>query len=138
MCSSDLPHEPRRLIRAGAWTSGDRRAPDARIFHQVQLGGEWQDVCEFTLEEMPPIDREVASWFTSAHPQSHFRNRLVAARATAEGRVTLLNRELTHRRIDGAATVRLLRDEDDLLAVLASEFGLHFAPGTRFPCPWID
>ena len=132
------PHEPRRLIRHGAWASGDRRSPDARIFHQVQLAGEWQDVCEFTLETMPPIDRELANWFTSAHPQSHFKNRLMAARATAAGRVTLLNRELTHRAADGTAHTELVRDEGELLAVLAREFGLVFTAGTRFPCPWID
>lgn len=132
------PHEPRRLIRHGAWASGDRRSPDARIFHQVQIAGEWQDICEFTLEPMPPIDREVANWFTSAHPQSHFRNRLMAARATADGRITLLNRDLTHRRTDGVATTTTVRDEDHLLAVMANEFGLTFAAGTRFPCPWIE
>jgi N-hydroxyarylamine O-acetyltransferase len=132
------PHEPRRLIRHGSWASGDRRSPDARVFHQAQLAGEWQDVCEFTLEPMPPIDREVANWFTSAHPQSHFKNRLMAARATATGRVTLLNRELTHRGPDGTGDTRLVRDEDDLLAVLAAEFGIVLPAGTRFPCPWID
>jgi len=132
------PHEPRRLIRHGAWASGDRRSPDARIFHQVQVGGDWQDICEFTLEPMPAIDREVANWFTSAHPQSHFRNRLMAARATEDGRITLLNRELTHRHADGRTVTRTIRDEDDLLAALADEFGLELPPGTRFPCPWID
>lgn len=132
------PHEPRRLIRHGSWASGDRRSPDARIFHQVQIAGQWQDVCEFTLEPMPPIDREVANWFTSAHPQSHFRNRLMAARATADGRITLLNRELTHRRGDGTGTTTMVRDERHLLAVLAQEFGLVFPEDTRFPCPWID
>lgn len=132
------PHEPRRLIRHGAWASGDRRSPDARIFHQVQIAGQWQDICEFTLETMPPIDREVANWFTSAHPQSHFRNRLMAARATADGRITLLNRELTHRRGDGTSATTVVRDERHLLTVLAEEFGLVFPEQARFPCPWID
>src|SRR6185436_14106773 len=41
------PHEPRRIVREGAlW------------LHQVRFGLEWYDVCEFTLEAMPPIDRE--------------------------------------------------------------------------------
>lgn len=132
------PHEPRRLIRQGAWASGDRRDPTARVFHQVKLAGEWQDVCEFTLEPMPEIDREVANWFTSAHPQSHFRNRLMAARATADGRLTLLDREFTRRRADGAVETTRLRDQDDLLAVLQREFGIELPPATRFPCPWID
>lgn len=132
------PHEPRRLVREGRWGPGDLREPTARIFHQVQLAGEWQDVCEFTLEPMAEIDREVANWFTSAHPQSHFKNRLMAARATEDGRLTVLNREFTVRGPDGVGQVQVLRDEDELLAVLAQHFGLWFAPGTRFPCPWID
>ena len=132
------PHEPRRLIRQGEWAPGERRSPLARIFHQVKLAGEWQDVCEFTLEPMPAIDREVANWFTSEHPQSHFKSRLMVARATGDGRITVLNREFTRRGPDGVGDTRMLRDEDELLAVLAREFGLQFAAGTRFPCPWID
>src|SRR5450432_655081 len=81
------PHEPRRIVREGV-----------RLFHQVRFGTEWQDICEFTLEEMPAIDRELANWFTSAHPQSHFKDRLMVARALPDGgRLTLLNRELSTR-----------------------------------------
>ena len=64
------PHEPRRLVREGGV-----------LYHQARLGQEWHDVLEFTLEQMPPIDREVANWFTSTHPQSHFRDRLMVAPA---------------------------------------------------------
>lgn len=128
------PHETRRLVRAGDW-HGERRDPTARIFHQVLLAGEWQDVYEFTLEPMAEIDREVANWFTAAHPQSHFRNRLMAARATADGRLTVLNREFSRRGVDGKAEVRALRDQDELLAVLAEHFALHLPVGTRFDGP---
>jgi N-hydroxyarylamine O-acetyltransferase len=69
------PHEPRRLIKEGAL-----------YLHQVRLGNEWHDVSEFTLEEMPPIDRELANWYTSTHPQSMFRNGLLVARAGPAGR----------------------------------------------------
>ncbi len=119
------PHEPRRIVRDGP-----------RLFHQARLGTEWHDVCEFTLEEMPPIDRELANWFTSAHPQSHFRNRLLAARALPGGqRLTLLNHELTRRAADGRAETRRIATPDELLAVLAENFGLHFPAGTRFGPP---
>jgi len=121
------PHEPRRLIReAGV------------LYHQARLGETWHDVYETTLEEMPPIDREVANWFTSAHPDSHFRNRLVVARALPEGRLALVNRELTRRAPDGTAQTRVLVSPDELLAVLRDEFGLAFPPGTRFACPALD
>ena len=132
------PHEPRRLVREGQWSHHELRDPTARIFHQVKLGGEWQDVCEFTLEPMPEIDREVANWFTSTHPRSHFRDRLMVARASATGRVTLINRDFTVRGPDGVGTTRRLRDPDELLQVLDGQFGIVLPAGTRFACPALD
>ena len=47
-CVGEQPtaHEPRRIVRE-----------DGRYFHQIRVGEEWLDLCEFTGEEMPPIDR---------------------------------------------------------------------------------
>jgi N-hydroxyarylamine O-acetyltransferase len=119
------PHEPRRIVFA-----------DGRWFHQARLGDEWVDVCEFTREEMPPIDRVVANWYTSAHPESHFKSRLVVARALPDGgRVSILNHELAVRARGGASEKTILATPDQLVAVLAEHFGLVFPPGTRFPCP---
>lgn len=119
------PHEPRRIVREGP-----------KLFHQARLGDEWTDVCEFTLEEMPPIDRELANWYTSAHPQSHFLNRLVAARATPNGgRLAVLNHEFTRRRAEGSSDKRAIASADELLAILEEHFGLRFPPGTRFGPP---
>ena len=119
------PHDTRRITRA-----------DGRYFHQVSFGGEWADICEFTGEEMPPIDRELAHWYTSAHPESHFKNRLVVARAKPDGsRLTLLNHELTTRQADGRSEVRSLTTPDELLTTLPEHFGLHFPAGTRFGLP---
>ena len=122
------PHEPRRLLRE-----------NGLIYHQVQFGDEWHDVCEFTLEEMPPIDRVVANWYTSTHPSSHFKNRLVVARALPDGgRVGILNREFSVRGRDGHSERRALETPEELLAVLAEHFGLVFPAGTVFPCEALD
>lgn len=122
------PHETRRLVRE-----------DGRWFHQALLGDTWSDVCEFTLEEMPPIDREVANWFTSAHPQSHFKSRLVVARALADGaRATILNREFTVRTRTGQTRTRLLTSPGELVDVLGEHFGLHLPTGTNVACPGLD
>lgn len=111
-----------------------------RWFHQARLGDAWTDVCEFTGEEMPPIDREVANWFTSAHPASHFLNRLIVARAAPGGRrLTLLNRELKLRGRDGHAERQELESPQALVDALAEHFGLHFPKETRFgsgASPW--
>jgi len=127
------PHEPRRLVREGAWDGLELRGPDARLFHQAHFAGDWHDIYELTLEAMPVIDREVANWYTSTHPASHFRDRLTVARATAGGRITLLNRELTIRRTDAGAESRLLGSNRELLGALEEHFGLHLPADTRFP-----
>jgi N-hydroxyarylamine O-acetyltransferase len=92
-------------------------------------------VCEFTLEPMPEIDRVLANWYTSAHPDSRFKDRLIVTRATDEGRISLVNRELRIRQRDGRTEVRELETPADLLAALAEHFGLRFPPETRFQCP---
>ena len=117
------PHETRRIVRE-----------HGRYFHQARLGDDWADVYEFTLEEMPFIDREVSNWFTSTHPDSHFKNRLLVARAAPSGvRYTLLNDVFSVRQRDGRAEKRSLHTSDELLHVLAEHFGLRFPAGTRFP-----
>lgn len=122
------PHESRRLLRE-----------NGLIYHQVLLGDQWHDVNEFTLEEMPPIDRVTANWYTSTHPGSHFKNRLVVARALPEGgRVGLLNRELSVRGRDGSSEHRVIGSPEQLLEVLAERFDLRFPAGTRFPCEGLD
>jgi N-hydroxyarylamine O-acetyltransferase len=122
------PHETRRLVRE-----------NGLLYHQMLLGDHWHDVYELTLEEMPPIDRVVANWYTSTHPASHFKSRLVVARALPDGgRLSILNRELTIRRRDGNADHHALASPDQLLAVLAERFDLHFPAGTRFPCDALD
>jgi len=119
--------EPRRLV------------PQGRGFlQQLQLRGSWMDVYVFTLDETPPVDFEVANWFTSTHPQSRFRQNLIIARPDGDRRLTFLNREFTVRPLEGPAEKRLLGSPDELLEVLAHHFGLHFPPATRFPCPALD
>jgi N-hydroxyarylamine O-acetyltransferase len=105
------PHEPRRLLRE-----------NGIIYHQVRLGESWHDVAELTLEEMPVIDRIVANWYTSTHPQSHFKQRLTVARATGDGRIAILNDELAIRGRDVAKT--RIDSADQLRAILIEHFGI--------------
>lgn len=124
--AQSTPHEPRRIVREGA-----------RWFHQVGYGDAWHDVCEFTLEEMPYIDRVLGNWFTSAHPESHFKSRLIVARAAEDGaRVTLLNNELKVRDRHGHARVTPITSHEHLLEVLAERFGLHLAEADFRAAGW--
>jgi N-hydroxyarylamine O-acetyltransferase len=117
----ETPHDVRRLTKVGdLW------------YHQIRLADTWQDACEFTLEEMPLIDREIANWFTSTHPQSHFRDRLVAALALENGqRLTLQNYEMNVRSRNGEVQKRILQNNDELVEVLVKEFGIRLSPIDR-------
>ena len=95
----------------------------------------WEDLYAFTLEPQAPVDYEMASYYTSTHPESRFLHTLTVQRAAPEGRLILRDRELFDDR-GGAAglvvTSRTIADDDELLAVLDETFGLRFPAGTRF------
>jgi N-hydroxyarylamine O-acetyltransferase len=121
------PHEPRRIVRE-----------TDTYFHQVRFGNDWHDVYEFSGESMPFIDRVVGNWYTSTHPASHFKNRLIVTRAGEAGRrYTVLNGDFKVRERDGHATSRPIQSPDELLTLLVEHFGLRFEAGTRFGEPWI-
>lgn len=134
----ETPHEPRRLCSEGEWQRLSLRAPAARLYHQAFFDGGWHDVCEFTLELMPEIDRELGNWYTSTHPGSHFKSRLLLARATPHGRVLLLNRRFTRRPVNGASEAHDVADPAELLQVLEREFGIALPAATRFECPGLE
>jgi N-hydroxyarylamine O-acetyltransferase len=119
------PHEPRRLVRESG-----------RLFHQLWTGTEWTDCCEFTLDEMHPIDCELANWWTSASPASHFKTGVTAGRAGRDGtRKGIRAGEFTHRRGAEILARIPLSSPEQLLAVLAEHFDLNLPAGTRFDQP---
>jgi N-hydroxyarylamine O-acetyltransferase len=116
--------EPRRVVARGP-----------HFAQQARLGDSWSDVYVFSGDEAPAIDFEVGNWYTSTHPQSRFRQNIGCSLAGENCRHTLLNRELSTRHADGRVAKRTIETPDELLAVLAEFFGLHFPPGTRFGPP---
>jgi len=113
---SATPHELRRLDRDAA----------GRLFHQMWTGKDWLDVCEFTLEEMHPIDREVGNWWTSASPASHFKATNVVGLAGRDGtRKAIRDGEFTHRRGGDILAREAISSGKQLHALLARHFGLH-------------
>ncbi len=112
-------HEARRIVHH-----------DGRYFHQAWMGKDWADVYEFTGETMPVVDREVGNWWTSTNPTSKFANNLFAARAAEDGvRVGLFNDRLTWRRGPEVLEQRVLGSAEEVVEVLAGEFGLMVPDG---------
>jgi N-hydroxyarylamine O-acetyltransferase len=122
-------HEARRIVEEGG-----------RFFHQMHSDGGWMDVYEFTGEEMPEIDREVANWWTSTSPNAKFAKSLMASRALPNGeRIGLMNDNLTRRQGSTVLEKRTIQSAAELLKVLRTDFGLDFPEGTRFGSgekPW--
>ncbi len=115
------PHETFRIARSGGG-----------YMLRAQFANEWNDVYWFTLEPQHSIDYEVANWFTSTHPTSHFVQNLIVARAGYDReRVSLMNRELVIRR-ESKTEKRAVETPEELVRVLADQFGLHFPSRTRF------
>src|SRR5215470_13512347 len=98
---------------------------------QSHRDGSWIDLYAFSLETQQLADFEMANYYTSTHPDSRFTRTLTAQLPTPEARFMLRNREFTVDR-GKSVTSRPLRDDDELLAVLAEAFGLRFPAGTRF------
>ena len=108
------PHEPRRIIKEGA-----------HYMHQVQLGERWENVCVFDMEPMHPIDCEVASWYTSTHPDSHFCHQLLVAMPMADGgRYVMQNNVLTIRDSNGVAEKIALSSVQEIRQALTEYFGI--------------
>jgi N-hydroxyarylamine O-acetyltransferase len=123
------PHEPRRIVR-------EEGEPMPHYFHQAKVGDTWADVDEFTLEEMPAIDRELGNWWTSTSPSSRFRQNLTIALAGPDGtRLSILNREFTRRRGTEILERFEFSDTGHLLRVLEEQFGIRLPSDTTFAIP---
>lgn len=97
---------------------------------QIRIDDRWQSLYELSPEPWLETDYEVPNWYTSTHPSSHFRQRLVAARTTERVRYTLLGGCFTIRPNDGPAERHQL-DADGLEHTLRETFGLNVQPDWR-------
>ena len=132
---ADAPLAPVPFGAGAAARQGERSfrvlREDAGWVLQSLGGDRWLDLYAFTLEPQELVDYEMATHFIATHPASPFTYRLTAQLSTAQTRWVLRNRELaTHR--GAQRSLRLLRDDEELLAVLRLNFGLHFPAGQRF------
>lgn len=108
------PHEPFRLVRKGeAWRA------------QIRIGGEWRTTYRFDLVPQQDIDYAVANWYTSTHPDSHFRHGLTLASALLGRRISLRGNAFATHEPGGASERRGLAGPEEIAAVIEGEFGLH-------------
>jgi arylamine N-acetyltransferase len=110
------PHEPYRLMdEAGTWTM------------QARVGAEWRSLYHFDLAPQPHADLEMASWYVSHHPASHFVTGVVAARPAVDRRYNLGGRILATHHLGGPSENRELKTTSEILTVLEETFLLTLA-----------
>jgi N-hydroxyarylamine O-acetyltransferase len=113
------PHDTYRLTPV---------AEDLRL--EVLREPGWIPAYDVSLSPCVPRDYEMANWFTSTHPTSHFRSNLLAGRTTPEARYGLLFNRFTTRPVGGAPTKEIL-DADGIEQALRDVFGLAVEPSWR-------
>jgi N-hydroxyarylamine O-acetyltransferase len=117
----------------GKWTYRLVRDGPQWVLELEQADG-WMELYGFTEEPQLPVDYELPNWWTSTHPASPFVQAITVQWPGFDRQLVLRGRELTEFRPDGQ-TVRLIEGDDELLDVLAAQFGLVFPTGTRFRSP---
>ncbi len=109
-------HESYRLLpRAGGWR--------VALLRQ----GQWYPLYDICDDPQSMADYEMMNWFTSAHPDSHFRRDLRVARTTPQYRYTLNNSRFTISSGDQVLEQRDL-EAGQLAASLTDTFGLAVEP----------
>jgi len=107
------PHETFRLVRAGE-----------ELALQARVGEEWKALYRFSQQKQLLPDYELASFYTSNHPDSHFTKGVIAARVDGPRRYTLRGTELAVHDADGTDR-RLLGSAAALRAALEQTFRVH-------------
>jgi len=86
-----------------------------------------EDLLEFRLNGMHPIDYEVYHHYTSTHPKSPFTGRLVVMTLEPGLSRKLLGRELTVEKPDGSSKTTTVAPEE--LAVTLKDLGIELTSG---------
>jgi N-hydroxyarylamine O-acetyltransferase len=105
------PHEQFKLTRSGH-----------DYLMQAKVQGIWKKVYSFTLQENFLQDYEVASWYLSNNPSSHFITGLIAALPFEHGRHVLRNGDFATHFLNGDHDRRTIETVGDLKGMLQNVF----------------
>jgi N-hydroxyarylamine O-acetyltransferase len=106
------PSEGYAMVRDGAWWVLRAPTPEGVI-----------DGWASTLDEDNAMDAEIGNHYTSTHPASTFVNHIMLRAFTAEGKITVMNREASYWRGGDKLRTVTLPDRVALRELLAEHFG---------------
>lgn len=134
--AAPLPLPDRAQARAGDdshWISRD----GGQVALRARSDGNVVDCWVSTLEADHPIDFAVANHYTATHADSPFVANLMLRALTDDGRVAVMNRDVTIRRGAESRAVRLA-DRGALRALLAEHFGFDLPEAETLRVPSIE
>lgn len=123
---------PARIDDEAHWMARDGRY---WVLH-AQVGAKSVEAWASTAEEEYPVDFEMGNHFTSTHPKSPFVNRVMMRAITDDGRVTVMNRDVTFWRGNTAESTQIA-DRAALGALLVEHFGFDLPEVARLRVPSI-
>ena len=100
------------------------------VTQEVEREQGWVPAYDLSMVPCVPRDYEMANWFTSTHPTSHFRSTLLVALTRPEARYGLLHNRLTVRPV-GDEPAREILDAAGIERALVEVFGLPVEPSWR-------
>lgn len=104
---------------------------------QLFEDGQWINLYSLDMAHVCLGDIEYGNHYSSTSPNSIFTHNSIAARATVDGSVTLLNRTLKVKKV-GEVKQQELVDEQSYLAALSCYFGLEGAIDFQSIVPFLD
>ncbi|HEY6509056.1 MAG TPA: arylamine N-acetyltransferase, partial [Vicinamibacterales bacterium] len=121
-----------------------RRGPD--LHRLLRRDGEWvleglvngvmAALWTSSLEPQLPVDFTLANHYVATFPESPFATRLMIRALTPDGRVSVMNRDVTVLR-DGVAETRQLASRAELRALLERYFGFDLPEVDRLRIPTV-
>lgn len=91
---------------------------------EAKVDGVWKTLYRFDLTYHYPVDYEVANFYLYTHPDSLFRNKLIASKLVKEGRYSFLNNQLSYYPLNGSPEKRILNSVDEIRSVMKNVFSL--------------
>jgi N-hydroxyarylamine O-acetyltransferase len=112
------PHEPFRLM------------PVSRGFLlEAKLEGTWKGLYSFDQQPQVLGDYEIPNWYLCNHPESHFLDRVVAARVDRDRRYALRNTDFAIHFPHGVTERRVLGGAAEIRQVLTDTFCINVPAG---------
>jgi N-hydroxyarylamine O-acetyltransferase len=123
-----VPFDGREMHQGGA---SYRMSAEVDLWAlEMKARGQWERLYAFRQQPCQPVDFEVANWYTSTHPASHFVRTLTVQQRTAVGARVLRN--LTYSTAAGGESTERTIARADLLPFIRGVFGIDLADDARF------